>query len=595
MFPEAIARRRAAFDEAKHLSDWQVHSAHIAAGAIGTVVSDFQSGPLYVPMPTGSGKTVGAIWGIIDQVREDPSLRVCFLTPYKEAVGKVHSTLTQYLGQDQVGYYHSDAFTDKYAELRKPVVVLTHQFIPHNPGRLDDRDLFVVDEAIYATGEASLNLTHFADARNWATSHNVFPKEFTALHNFAVDMDRELQSSDKKFLAAPNNQNYDWAAVISDTLKPEDHHQSISNLEPLLGVQRFCEALQQGMVFLSKGNRTKDRYVPTFSAAVFGIPRLDKTVILSATGGMVYDIAGPFTQDSGSRNDWSPPDYTNLNLVQLSAPEIKGHYNHWKSGKSKQQVVAYFDWLLGVIPEKSIYITMPKAVLVNCLSERLNLPKKDSIEYPIQINTEDGKEVFITNHARSVGSNDFMNCEAVVYLWDNHQPQSVAIQRFHILSDEAITQDALDDANRGVLVGDYQRIREANYIDNMMQQLGRGGIRKINEHGVAGPMTGYILTDQSARFVRLSVQYRNCSTLTLEYDGIKVTKPVGRVAKVLAYIKDNNHNQDIEAEEVERAVGFKLRQIKNGLQGNWDLRMLGYEYEPGGKGRGKKAQFKWLG
>ena len=236
MFPEAIARRRAAFDEARHLSDWQVHSAHIAAGAISTVVSDFQSGPLYVPMPTGSGKTVGAIWGIIDQVREDPSLRVCFLTPYKEAVGKVHSTLTQYLGQDQVGYYHFDAFTDKYAELRKPVVVLTHQFIPHNPGRLDDRDLFVVDEAIYATGEASLNLTHFADARNWATSHNVFPKEFTALHNFAVDMDRELQSSDKKYLAAPNNQNYDWAAVISDTLKPEDHHQSIPDLDLILGV-----------------------------------------------------------------------------------------------------------------------------------------------------------------------------------------------------------------------------------------------------------------------------------------------------------------------------------------------------------------------
>ncbi len=70
---------------------------------------------------------------------------------------------------------------------------------------------------------------------------------------------------------------------------------------------------------------------------------------------------------------------------------------------------------------------------------------------------------------------------------------------------------------------------------------------------------------------------------------------MGRVAKVLAFIRDNNHHQDIEAEEVERAVGFKLRQIKNGLQGNWDLMMLGYDYEPGGKGRGKKARFKWLG
>ncbi len=144
--------------------------------------------------------------------------------------------MTQYLGQDQIGYYHSDAFTDKNTELRKPVVVLTHQFIPHNPGRLDDRDLLVVDEAIYATGEASLNLEHLAKARNWATSHNVLPEEFTALHNFAVDMDRELQSSDRKYLAAPNNQNYDWAAVISDTLKPEDHHQSIPDLDLILGV-----------------------------------------------------------------------------------------------------------------------------------------------------------------------------------------------------------------------------------------------------------------------------------------------------------------------------------------------------------------------
>ena len=47
------------------------------------------------------------------------------------------------------------------------------------------------------------------------------------------------------------------------------------------------------------------------------------------------------------------------------------------------------------------------------------------------------------------------------------------------------------------------------------------------------------------------------STLTLEYDGIKVTKPVGRVAKVLADIKDNNHHQDIEAAEVAR--GFRVQ------------------------------------
>ena len=64
LFPEAIQRRREAYKECEWLSGWQVHSAHLVAGSIGLLACGFETGPIYVPMPTGSGKTVGAIYKI---------------------------------------------------------------------------------------------------------------------------------------------------------------------------------------------------------------------------------------------------------------------------------------------------------------------------------------------------------------------------------------------------------------------------------------------------------------------------------------------------------------------------------------------------
>ena len=63
------------------------------------------------------------------------------------------------------------------------------------------------------------------------------------------------------------------------------------------------------------------------------------------------------------------------------------------------------------------------------------------------------------------------------------------------LASEEITEEALEDANNGALVGNYKRIRDAQYIDNMMQHVGRGSVRKIGENAVAGEMTAYIHTD----------------------------------------------------------------------------------------------------
>ena len=590
LFDKAIKQRRQENDGLSYLSDWQIHSAHLTAGAISSLADGYEVGPLYVPMPTGSGKTTGAIWGMLKVAQEYPDQRLCFMAKYTEAVEEVHSALAAELGEDVVGHYHSEAFVNKDQELAKRIIVVTHNFVEYNRGRLDDRDLFVVDEAIYATGEASLRLQDFTEVRSWATNHNIMPEAFTKLTDLAMSLDQKLRADGKKYIAAPYETDRPWAREIAFELKRSDHSQTISDNSRLVAVQRFCEALLEGLVFLSEGKKSKDRYDPIFSAAVLGIPRIDKTIILSATGGMVYDIAGPFQQDSGSKEYWTPPSFRRLKMVQLSGPDLQGHYRTWTNPKNRDQVVAYVDWLIATIPETAIYMTMPKAVIDGCLRSYVDAPAKGDLDYPLQLKRSN-KTVHISNHARSVGSNAFKDCDAVIYLWDNFLPSAVAVQRFHTLSDEPITDDALLEANSGSLVGNYKRIREAQYLDNMMQQIGRGNVRAIDEDAIAGKMTAYVLTNNSDRFVRLSAQYPDCMTNKLEYDGTAVSQPTGRLARIIGYLGSYGDKQDVEAKAVETALGFELRRYSNDLENSWDLMMLGYTYQKGGRGRGKSARF----
>ena len=594
LFTDAIKRRRNTYKECEYLSDWQVHSAHLAAGSISSLACGFQQGPRYLPMPTGSGKTTGAIWGIVEFVKEYPDKKICFLTPYQDSVDHVYEQLRDYLGDDTVGYYHSAGLMIKSKALEKQVLVISHAFVEYNHGKLDDRELFVVDEAIYATGEAQLKLEHFSRIRSWATSHDVMVDEFKQLFDMAIELDRKLETSNKNYVAVPNDLDFEWAKRISEDLKFEEHSQTIDDVKLFSAAQRFCEALTHGLVFLSKGKTSHDKYDPVYSASVLGIPRLDKTVILSATGGMVYDIAGPFKQDSGVRDYWTGPTFQKLKLVQLSGPEMVGYYNNWSSPKNKEKVVAYLDWLLETIPETEVYLTLPKKVLVGCLSDYLNLPRSEDIQYPIFFNKH-GKNIKISHHARSVGTNEFKECDAVIYLWDNHLPQTTAIQKFHTLENEPITDEALESANSGQLVGDYKRIKEAQFIDNMMQQIGRGAVRNINELAMAGEMTAYVLTERPDRFVRLAAQYRGCSKETLEYEKKVEQKPKGRIAQVIKLLSNQEPKRDIPAPEAEEILGFELRRYSKELLENWDLRQTGYQYVPGGRGRGKSATFKWNG
>ena len=262
LFDKAIKQRRQENDGLAYLSDWQVHSAHLTAGAISSLTFGYPDvGPIFVPMPTGSGKTTGAIWGMVKAAQEYPDQRLCFMAKYTEAVEEVHSALAAELGEDVVGHYHSEAFVNKDQELAKRIIVVTHNFVEYNKGKLDDRDLFVVDEAIYATGEASLRLQDFTEARSWATNHNIMPEAFTKLTDLAMSLDQKLRADGKKYIAAPYVTDRPWAREIAFDLKLSDHSQTISDNGRLVAVQRFCEALLEGLVFLSEGKKSKDLMV----------------------------------------------------------------------------------------------------------------------------------------------------------------------------------------------------------------------------------------------------------------------------------------------------------------------------------------------
>ncbi|MBF9019864.1 DEAD/DEAH box helicase family protein [Rhodobacterales bacterium HKCCA1058] len=596
LFHKPIAEHRTKNDGLDYLSDWQVHSAHIVAVDIKALadINPFQEGPMFIPMPTGSGKTTGAIWAVEKVTQEFPEQKVCFLTPYQTSVGTISRELRKRLGSDVVGFYHSDAFVDKQKELKKQVVVLSHAFLTSNKGLLDDRDLFIVDEAIFSTGQATLQLSDIIKARDWATSRNIMASEFTKLGDMAMNMDQELSGSEKRYLAAPNLRDEPWVKAIAFDLDLSTNSQMIDDMDNLSAMKIFCEALLEGLVFLSKGAQDSQRYQHNFSCAVFGIPKMEKTAVLSATGGLIYDIAGPFQQSKGSKHYWTPPIYSDLKLVQLGGPQIKGRYSSWTSQAIRDQVVAYVDWLLTTIPEQEVYLTVPKQVLERCLLGYLGITSASDIVYPIKL-SKHGKTLWVANHARAIGSNDFKDCEAVIYLWDDHKPQALSIQRFHTLSGEPVTDDSLAQVESGQLSGDYQKIKEAMYIDNMMQQIGRGRIRQFTADAVAYPMTAYVFTESANRFERLAAQYPDCTTTTMPYESNQAPAPTGRVERVLQHLRINGDKRNVPATDIEDALGFRISAYADRFTHSWDLMMLNYEYVKGGRGRGKAAYFRYMG
>jgi hypothetical protein len=501
--------------------------------------------------------------------------------------------LLKELGPDVVGKYHGEAFVDKAEELAKQVVVLTHKFVQYNKGALDDRDIFIIDEAIYATAQVSLKLTDFAAALDWATSHGVLTREFSKAHSFAVDMYGALQQDEtRRFFAAQKVPDLSWAEAISDLNLANKIGQTISKKEDVAGVQIFCEALLLGLVFLDRGNSwDQKKFSPTFNAAILGIPNLENTVILTATGGLIYDIAGTITESLCSKHYAVPATHENVNLVALPDPDIKAQYKAWKTPTIKTIVAGYLDWLLKEVKETEAYVSMPLAVYNSCLRTYFGLGKGD-LEFPKTV-MKHGKTLHLSHHQLSIGTNAFKDCPAVIYLWPNHLPKRVTLQERTALEGKQVTETELLLPNTRNKNGPFHRMMDAKYVDNIIQQMGRGNIRNIAGDGKAGKMTTYLLV-RPDDMSYLKVLMPLAKTQSLQGNGI-AKKPTGRLARLINYLNDKR-GVDVGIGDVETATGIEAKYIKETAQNNeWMVDQVGYQFQPGQKGRGKSGLFIWVG
>ena len=592
---DVVVLRRREYPDEHFLSDWQVHSANLVSSAI-LMKADgglMDEGPRYLPFPTGSGKTYGAIWGITKALQPNPDTRFCFLTPYKDAVDHVHRKLSERLGEDKVGKYYSDAGLDKDAALAKQVVVLTHQFVPYNKGRLDDRDVFVVDEAIYATAQVSLDLTDFAKALGWASSQNIIPDAFREAHLYATKfLERVTEDEKTRYFAADLTHDLSWAKAISDLkLFETGVVETLTEPEAIAGVQIFCEALLLGLVFLDRGALGQDgRYRASFNAAILGLPKLDQTVVLTATGSVIYDIAGCIKESHSSREYAAPMRYDNVTLVKLSDPEIKGQYKSWNDEQTRKVVIDYLDWLLPQIAEDEAYVTMPLAVLERCLWGYFGSAKGQDLPVTVR---KHGKTLHLSHHQLAIGSNAYKDCPAAIYLWPNYLPRKVTLQVQTALEGETLTDERLISANSNKLQGAFSRMRDAQLVDNMIQQIGRGRIRQINDEGHAGKMTAYILS-QSKDFDQLARIFQGCITTELSGFGA-IKKTTGRMDRIVDYLSKQK-GRDVLVSEVADATEIRSDKIQEAVRRNdWAVIVEGFELQAGAQGRGKKAKFKWMG
>lgn len=568
------------------LTTWQRKAAATVAEALQRKGQGLEAGPRYISMPVGSGKTTGAIWGIVRFAEANPDKKVCFLTPYKAGVKRIAGELQNRLGKDIVGCYHSGKNVDKIDETKKSVFVGTHQFAAFNHDLLDDCDLVIVDEAIYGTQEATLTSTDFYRVSEWAREKGVLKDDFRAVFDFVDGISQNGFDGTNFVPLDPTNIDENLCKIKN--LDLGRYSQSISEANQIREVKIFCEALLNGQAFAYfKGGKKAE-----FIAGSLNIPSVANAVILTATGGMTYNISGDFKEIDFVKNDFRKPTYENVTLVQLSDPEIKGPYSSWKQKKHREQVEQYLEWVLGKVPEDEIYLSLPLKVIEGCLCSFFGLPPKGKLELPTTIK-KDEKTIHLSHHGVGVGSNDYKDCKAVVYLWDNHLPKSVSVKRKHVLSGESYTNQSLEDANGDHLAGDFKKMRDASLVENVLQQLGRGSMREIDADGKATKMKAYVLLKPKT-FDGVAGSLTRCKSENLEGFG-KLKRSSSRIGKILGYLRENS-DRSWSAKEVQTATGTRISKVTGELEiASEQLEDLGYKFTKGSQGRGRQAQFVWAG
>lgn len=566
-------------------TDYQFRASAVVAEAIYRKGMGLEPGPRYVSMPVGCGKTTGAIWGIVRFAQENPDKKICFLTPYVKGVKDQFAKLKAELGKENVGRFYGGASGDKSEQLKKPVFVCTHQFGSYNLAKLQDRDLVVVDEAFYGSGDVQLSLGSICNAMDWARRQGILADEFRSVFEMLNGFVQRQHIGDGFLPIDPADIGYDLSLIakydFSEVVNP------FGDVERIGEFQSFCAAMLEGRAFAA---HKKDGQV-TFVSGALDIPSMENTVVLTATGGMTYEAVGTFTEIPLVKRSFVAPRYDQLTLVRLSDPEINGSYRSWRSSKIKPKVISYVEWVLEQVAEGEIYLSVPKSIFDGCLTDFFGFGSKATVDLPTTVQ-KDGKTIHLSHHHVGIGSNSYKDCKAVVYLWDNHIPKLASVRKYHVLSGEKVSTSSLQQANNGDLRGPFAKVRDASLVENVMQQIGRGAIRQIDGSGQAGQMKAYVLAEPKT-FGELKLQMKGSQTVDCDGFG-RIRRPSGRVRKVLEFLQENT-GADLKASEVQKSTGTNINRVKKELENlEEQLQNIGFRFQKGRRGRGNEAMFIWI-
>lgn len=575
------------------LSAWQQGAVSLTTETLIRVAKGLVDGPLYVSMPMGSGKTTGAVQAMVELVARFPEKRICYCARYTEAVDSVYESLVALVGEENVGRYYRENHGVSFKDAaEKTVLLITHASLSHHHDNLKERDLFIVDEAIYETSSAMLTFPDFATAKDLAERGDILRDEFRELFELIQKMDAELNNDkDKRFVLPQEKTDLVFARKILDAADKNILLLGMASYDLLFKVRVFCEALLRGQAY-AFNNKKGTMSNKEFFAGGLSLPNNKKTVVLTATGGFVYNIAGGLRQDELVAKRFQRPDYTNLTLVKLSGPKPSGHYKGWGDTRKKDQVNSFIEHVIKAIPEKKIYVTVPKAVLDECLSGYFG-PEDIRRDGKCLEFYREGKHIFVSHHDQKIGSNDFQSCTAVVYLWDNYKPRNVPFQVYYTLTGEPMTEAELAIANAKKTTGELQQMKNSLLAENLIQQLGRGCIRNIDDNGVAQKMTAYILVDHG--FVEAKSFFSGAATEEFFVEDYASKRIHSRPGRIMEYLQKHKGRQKIPATEVNQELGFKISAYIKYLKNNWTYQNIGFEYVDGGKGRGNVGYFKAIG
>jgi hypothetical protein len=210
----------------------------------------------------------------------------------------------------------------------------------------------------------------------------------------------------------------------------------------------------------------------------------DKSIIFSAT---THLDGFQFHKDAARLDevDGSLVDYSNLEFVHV--PWLKGVDKNTDQVVSrpkqlrlaKKHIESMFD--LGTGPT---LIVVPKAIKEH-LAEEFNAVQ---ITESVFKGRYHGREVFITNWGRDVGSNAYRDCETVI-LWNNqHKPKHTIWSELLVMAEERVEPKNLEEVKGGKFRGRPLGLQQGQLYAAIKQMGCRGTARKIDDNGVCYPM-----------------------------------------------------------------------------------------------------------